>query len=165
VSDTDTLDLAGFCCLMRKKVMAAPLVLTEKFCGVPDTVLADFVRFDLPNTPVDTNGRPVPVIKWAFCAWCGHRLSDSEPVRIAPPIDIAQQHGAEPVTVIHLRAQIEVSTTNDPDMPVTLRITDVGDRQCPVHILPMSTAATSAVIGLLAQVLRHLADAQKGGDA
>lgn len=54
------------CCLLRRKILVAiEAVLDEEACGVPDTELADVLRFDL--------GEPTgkPVIGFLYCPWCG----------------------------------------------------------------------------------------------
>lgn len=62
------------CCQMRRKVIVAVVgCLPEDQCGVPDSVLADFMRFDL-SVP---SGKPV--ISFKFCPWCSkERTYDTE---------------------------------------------------------------------------------------
>lgn len=66
------------CCDMRRKVtvLLGP-ILPEELCGVPDTILADYVRFDLDAEAPD--GRTLPVIGFRYCPWCGKPFTaDSE---------------------------------------------------------------------------------------
>lgn len=53
-------------CDMRKKILIGVFaVLPESDCGVPESVLADFIDFDM-NVP---SGKPV--VRVRFCSWCG----------------------------------------------------------------------------------------------
>lgn len=62
---------------MRRKVVVGILgVLQEQQCGVPDSELADFMRFDL-QTP---DGKPV--LAFRFCPWCGAPRDPAAEVRI-----------------------------------------------------------------------------------
>lgn len=82
------------CCDMRRKVMVfIGTVLPEQACGIPDTVLADFLRFDLPG-PARPDGTTKPVLAFRFCAWCGApyklaseiRITSIEPVEAPVPV-------------------------------------------------------------------------------
>ena len=65
------------CCAIRRKVLVGILkVLPEDACGVPDSELADVMRFDL-QTP---SGKPVLAFK--FCPWCGARRDPNGEARI-----------------------------------------------------------------------------------
>lgn len=61
------------CCDMRRKVTVflGPFV-PEEICGVSDSILVDFMRFDLDGPP-RTDGKPGTkgVIAFRFCPWCG----------------------------------------------------------------------------------------------
>lgn len=65
------------CCAMRRKVVVGIIgVLPEAKSGVPDSDLADFMRFDLQGP----DGKPV--LAFRYCPWCGvPRMPDAE-VRI-----------------------------------------------------------------------------------
>ncbi len=70
---------------MRRKVVVGILgVLPEEQCGVPDSELADFMRFDL-QTP---DGKPV--LAFRYCPWCGTVRSAEAEVRI---VDVRVQPG------------------------------------------------------------------------
>jgi hypothetical protein len=60
------------CCEMRIKV---PLVLApslpEEVCGINDSVMADFVRYDLAGPKKECDGLRMPVLSFRFCPWCG----------------------------------------------------------------------------------------------
>lgn len=74
------------CCAMRRKVVVGILgVLPEAQCGVPDSELADFMRFDL-EAP---GGKPV--IAFRFCPWCGAPRAPDGEVRI---VDVRLVAGA-----------------------------------------------------------------------
>lgn len=65
------------CCPIRRKVVVGILsVLPEEACGVPDSELADVVRFDLQSSA----GRPV--IAFRFCPWCGAPRGPDDELRI-----------------------------------------------------------------------------------
>lgn len=76
-------DLRGpTCCSIRRKVMVAIVaVLPEEQCGVPDSELADVMRFDL--------GAPTgkPILGFLFCPWCGkpHQAGDERRVTDLSP--------------------------------------------------------------------------------
>jgi hypothetical protein len=78
------------CCDMRRKmVIFLGPYLSEQECGVPDSMLADFMRFDLTAPPLP-NGKSRAVIGFKFCCWCGKRFEQASEVRIsdvAPPPD------------------------------------------------------------------------------
>ena len=80
------------CCSMRRKVVVGILgVLPEEQCGVSDTELADFMRFDL-NTPDNK-----PVLAFRFCPWCGAARAPDGEVRIVDVRFAAEQPpGFEP---------------------------------------------------------------------
>jgi hypothetical protein len=62
---------------MRRKVVVGILgVLPEEQSGVPDSELADYMRFDL-QTP---DGKPV--LAFRFCPWCGAARTPDAEVRI-----------------------------------------------------------------------------------
>ena len=62
---------------MRRKVVVGILgVLPEGQSGVPDSELADFMRFDL-QTP---DGKPV--LAFRYCPWCGAARTPDAEVRI-----------------------------------------------------------------------------------
>lgn len=70
------------CCGLRRKVVVGILaVLPVEHCGVPDSDLADVMRFDLAGT----EGRPV--IGFRFCPWCGCPRDASAETRIVSPAD------------------------------------------------------------------------------
>lgn len=65
------------CCPIRRKVLVGILsVLPEEACGVPDSELADVVRFDLQS------GSGRPVIAFRFCPWCGKSRGPEDELRI-----------------------------------------------------------------------------------
>lgn len=65
------------CCPIRRKVVVGILsVLPEEACGVPDSELADVIRFDLASPA----GRPV--IAFRFCPWCGKPRGAEDELRI-----------------------------------------------------------------------------------
>lgn len=54
------------CCLYRRKILVSiSAVLPEQVCGVPDSHLADLLRFDME---VPTGH---PVLAFRYCPWCG----------------------------------------------------------------------------------------------
>lgn len=64
------------CCKLRLKLVCGIIqILTEEQCGVPESEIADVLRFDL-EVP---SGKPV--VGFRFCPWCGKRIDDG-PVRI-----------------------------------------------------------------------------------
>jgi hypothetical protein len=74
---------------MRIKVpLAAMPYLSEAECGIPDSILADFMRFDLVAPP-GPDGKRHAVISIAFCPWCGKRREYGTDTRVT---DI--HHGA-----------------------------------------------------------------------
>lgn len=55
-------------CQMRRKVQINGFThVSFEDCGVPDSVIADFVKWDV----MSPMGRPVLVFN--FCPWCGDR--------------------------------------------------------------------------------------------
>ena len=72
------------CCDLRRKitVFLGP-ILPEEICGVPDSVVADAMRFDLDGPP-RTDGKPGTkgVIGFRFCPWCGKPFTPSSETRI-----------------------------------------------------------------------------------
>lgn len=57
---------------MRQKVVVLiGTILPEEISGVPDSALADFIRFDMEGPPDPQTGRAKPVIGFRFCCWCG----------------------------------------------------------------------------------------------
>lgn len=65
------------CCPIRRKVLVGILsVLPEEACGVPDSELADVVRFDLQS------GSGRPVIAFRYCPWCGKARGPEDELRI-----------------------------------------------------------------------------------
>ncbi|MBX3470791.1 MAG: hypothetical protein KF878_28320 [Planctomycetes bacterium] len=75
------------CCPMRRKVVVGILgVLGEAQCGVPDSELADFLRFDL-QTP---DGKPV--LAFRYCPWCGQQRAAEAEVRI---VDVRVEPGPD----------------------------------------------------------------------
>lgn len=77
------------CCQMRKKmtVFLGPYLTVEQ-CGIPDTILADFMRFDV-DPVVAPDGTKKPVIAFRFCPWCGAPYTDKSETRttLAHPVD------------------------------------------------------------------------------
>lgn len=71
------------CCLLRRKILVGILrVLSEDECGVPDSELADVLRFDLASA----DGKPV--LGFMFCPWCGQprdQQGETRIVSLAPP--------------------------------------------------------------------------------
>lgn len=60
-------------CNIRKKVAVGILgVLPEDACGIPDSALADYMRFDLAGP----NGEPV--LAFRFCPWCSLPIQKEE---------------------------------------------------------------------------------------
>lgn len=60
-------------CNIRKKVAVGILgVLPQEICGISDSELADFMRFDLAGP----NGEPV--LAFRFCPWCSHPIQKEE---------------------------------------------------------------------------------------
>lgn len=77
------------CCPMRRKVVVGILaVLPETQCGVGDSELADFLRFDL-ETP---GGKPV--LAFRFCPWCGAARAPDAETRIVD-VDIMRGEQGE----------------------------------------------------------------------
>jgi hypothetical protein len=71
---------------MRRKVVVGILgVLPEQQCGVSDTELADFMRFDL-QTPDNK-----PVLAFRYCPWCGAARTPDSEVRIVDVRFAAEQ--------------------------------------------------------------------------
>lgn len=69
------------CCLLRRKILVGILrVLSEEECGVPESELADVLRFDLASP----QGRPV--LAFRFCPWCGKERDLAGETRI---VDVA----------------------------------------------------------------------------
>ena len=71
------------CCPMRQKmvVFLGPY-LSEQECGIPDSILADFMRFDL-TAPPGPDGRSRMVIGFKFCPWCSKRFDQTSETRIS----------------------------------------------------------------------------------
>jgi hypothetical protein len=69
------------CCEMRRKVTVflGP-VLPEEVCGISDTILADFMRFDLPDAE-GPDGTKKAVLGFRFCPWCGKAFTASSETR------------------------------------------------------------------------------------
>lgn len=77
------------CCPIRRKVVVGILsVLPEEACGVPDSELADVIRFDLASPA----GRPV--IAFRYCPWCGKPRGAEDELRIVD-IHIQPAEGEE----------------------------------------------------------------------
>lgn len=59
------------CCQMRRKttVFLGP-ILPEEVCGIPDSILADFMRFDMDSVKCP-DGKARPILGFRFCPWCG----------------------------------------------------------------------------------------------
>ena len=56
------------CCLLRRKILVViAKVFTEEACGVPESEMAEVIRWDL-DVP---SGKPV--IGFRFCPWCGQK--------------------------------------------------------------------------------------------
>jgi hypothetical protein len=69
------------CCLARRKLVVGILaVLPEEECGVSNTEIAEFIRFDL-KTPKGT-----PVISFRYCPWCGTERALGTETRITEHI-------------------------------------------------------------------------------
>ena len=67
------------CCGARKKIILAIVaVLPESECGVPDSTLVDFIRFDVQH-----EGKSLIVAP--FCCWCGKRRDPNIIGRVTPP--------------------------------------------------------------------------------
>lgn len=67
------------CCLARRKIVIGIIgVLPEETCGVPDSVLADFL--DWADQP---SGKSL--LRAAYCCWCGARQTPDSESRITPP--------------------------------------------------------------------------------
>jgi hypothetical protein len=65
------------CCPARRKFVVGILAtLPEEQCGVPDTEVAEFIRFDL-MAPGET-----PVISFRYCPWCGTERTLGSETRI-----------------------------------------------------------------------------------
>ena len=74
-------ELPQTCCPLRRKVLVGILkVLSEEECGVPESELADVMRFDLESP----SGKPV--LAFRFCPWCGAPRDPGGETRI---VDIA----------------------------------------------------------------------------
>jgi len=72
------------CCEIRRKVvLILGPVVPEEVCGVPDSALVDYMRFDLPGPP-RTDGRAGSqgVLGFRFCPWCGTRITPEHEVQI-----------------------------------------------------------------------------------
>jgi len=68
---------AQSCCGMRRKVVVGILgILDEEQCGVGDSEMADFMRFDLA-TP---SGKPI--LAFRYCPWCGAERRHDDEMRI-----------------------------------------------------------------------------------
>lgn len=65
-------------------------VLSEEECGVPESELADVVRFDL-SAP---SGKPV--ISFRFCPWCGTPRDPTQETRIVDILGPPDGGPAEP---------------------------------------------------------------------
>jgi len=66
------------CCVYRRKVVVSVVaVLSEMQCGVPDSALADLLRWDLEAD----SGKPVLAVR--FCPWCGTPHGPNSEVRIS----------------------------------------------------------------------------------
>ncbi len=74
-------DAPKTCCEMRRKVTVwlGP-ILPEEACGIPDTILADFMRFDLPDAQAP-DGTKKPVLGFRYCPWCGKPFTESSETR------------------------------------------------------------------------------------
>jgi len=79
------------CCEMRRKavVFLGP-VLAEEVCGIPDSILADFMRFDI-DAPVGPDGKRKPVIGFRFCPWCGKLYAANSETRLTAVIDVTME--------------------------------------------------------------------------
>lgn len=65
------------CCLVRRKIVVGIIaVLPEDLCGVPDTELADVLRFDI-ESPCGK-----PVLSFLYCPWCGKPRRPGDEYRI-----------------------------------------------------------------------------------
>lgn len=66
----------GSCCLMRRKVVVAVIAIhPESTCGVHDSEMASFLRFE--------GGQKV--LAFAFCGWCGAPRGGGTEERVTPP--------------------------------------------------------------------------------
>lgn len=83
------------CCEMRRKavVFLGP-VLPEEVCGIPDSILADFMRFDI-DAPVGPDGKQKPVIGFRFCPWCGKLYTANSETRLTAIIDAPMDESGE----------------------------------------------------------------------
>jgi len=56
--------------MRRKIIIFIGPTIPEDVCGVPDSVLADYLRFDLPPVKCP-DGIERPVLAFRHCPWCG----------------------------------------------------------------------------------------------
>lgn len=69
------------CCPYRRKIVVnVTAVLPESVCGVPDSDMADLLRFDLE---VESGH---PVLAFRYCPWCGTQRNLDDEVRITDVI-------------------------------------------------------------------------------
>lgn len=67
----------GSCCDIRKKVVVGVVgTLPEEACGVPDSALADVLRWD------ETSMHGHPILAFRFCPWCGARRVEGTNERV-----------------------------------------------------------------------------------
>jgi hypothetical protein len=65
------------CCQARQKVIVAVAkILTKEECGIPDSLLADYV-----DHGTDSPGGK-PVLAFQFCPWCGAKRDPEGETRI-----------------------------------------------------------------------------------
>lgn len=64
------------CCQMRRKVVIGLIaILPESECGIPDSVMSDFLDFE-------QKAAGQSMIQVAYCAWCGARRGKNHEKRI-----------------------------------------------------------------------------------
>ncbi|MCZ2418686.1 MAG: hypothetical protein LC123_02425 [Burkholderiales bacterium] len=75
----------GSCCALRTKIVVGVVgTIPEEACGVPDSALADVLRWD----ETSTHGRPI--LAFRFCPWCGARRVEGTNERVVEPRPVEQ---------------------------------------------------------------------------
>lgn len=78
------------CCPMRIKVIVAVIgSVSQERCGIPDSEMAPFIRFDM-QAPARPDGQPnkKAVIQFKYCPWCGKAYPPNARLRV---VDIQDQ--------------------------------------------------------------------------
>lgn len=65
------------CCALRRKILVTiKTILPEDVCGIPESAVADVLRFDISSPS------GAPVVAFRFCPWCGVRRTDDTERRV-----------------------------------------------------------------------------------